>query len=336
MIVYNVRTPPCTHLLGDFTNSSFSFTYRTEHVDPRTPPVVDLNNILLPKLTLLPKGTNLLSNYRTGMDIPNEVESSYSSFIEAIKQTQVEWSNYDFISYRNTISRLSLLCYIPDPRFNFWVTKRGTTVFFGLIDTPQPITNEFHRRALFIGKEIERRTFPNSNSAFINVQCLSMKCNKLGLRELKGLVACETDCVDKNGNFLELKTSNISSVKGVYYKGEKAMRTYIQCVIGGVDCVCTVLHNNGIIYGTEVHKLDYFLNLGKGLPHTTQFNNVRAWNRQKIMGLGTYLVSLIRDCVSENTLYRGFVNREHQLEVETSDSVDGVIWFNQVMDLPDK
>ncbi|KAL0249673.1 hypothetical protein GEMRC1_004902 [Eukaryota sp. GEM-RC1] len=317
----NLSLPkPCTsHLAGSLGTPRIICSYQ------KLDGTINTDDVSFPVCKLPNKGTNLLSGYSSSSSIsdPSAAEET-PCILTAINQKNIPWNSYHFVSYRNTISRIAMLSYLSDDTFSAFAVKHNNTVFFGMIHSPTRVVNENHRRSMYIGRQVERVMLNQQRDAsFVNlVETFFIGNNHQN--PIKILIACETDCIDGNGKFTEIKTAHTNSKSSNYTKCEKAMKTFVQSALGGVSQILTIYHSNGIVSGSELRDVNYYPTLCRRLPRTTEFNNVREWDPRRIFGTGEYVLGWIHSRMVEETVYRfSVLNGTVCLEEDSSDEGRG-------------
>uniref|UniRef100_A0AC35TPI1 Decapping nuclease n=1 Tax=Rhabditophanes sp. KR3021 TaxID=114890 RepID=A0AC35TPI1_9BILA len=100
-------------------------------------------------------------------------------------------------------------------------------------------------------------------------------------KDIKITYSCETDCIDKNGKYLEIKTSNAS--KGTNFIYAKALKTWTQCFMNDIDYIVVGLRNfttNKIVNVTKINKSKFVPKYK--LPTSGVFKNLHGILRKVI------------------------------------------------------
>ncbi|KAL0216558.1 hypothetical protein P9112_008742 [Eukaryota sp. TZLM1-RC] len=316
---YPIQTPSRFHHTGTLSRPKWLLSYRV-----RDNVSVELDDVDLPCYTLPSPGISFLDGYSSAK-LPSQPTQAKPSILEALQASQQNFHHYDVISFRNTISRLCMLNYLPDQYFCFFAIKRNSTLFLGMIDNSPPPKNEIHKKSIFIGRKVEQVLLGEDilENPIVRIMETTLSLNKGNSKEIKILLACETDCRSSKGEPIEIKSQQSSSKRSTYTRGEKAMKTWLQSTLGGVGKVLEIEHLNGTYVDAQLHNLDHYKAVNFGLPSTSSFNKVLSWDSRKLFGCGAFVLHKLLDHCAPDKLYHIHVSSKFELVIDEDFSEEG-------------
>lgn len=238
--------------------------------------------------------------------------SHLDNFINYLIDRDFSFNDYNFVTYRGILTKLSTLFYNYDEDFKFNCTLINDTIFISDNSPLASPSNHFHKLSMYHGYAFEYYCTNDNDDVRVNTNEQYININDVTLSDKKILIAGEVDCINDNNEYVELKTSKVITNRhdqNIFDK--KLLKFYFQSYLLNISKIVVGFKDKkGFIDDIkEFNTLD-LPNLVKGKTF--------EWNPDVCLSLTSMLLDFISYNIKSHTKYVNKPNLTYQLNYVAS------------------
>ena len=238
--------------------------------------------------------------------------SHLDNFINYLIDRDFNFNDYNYVTYRGILTKLSTLFYNYDEDFKFNCTLINDTIFVSDNSPLASPSNHFHKLSMYHGYAFEYYCTNDNDDVRVNTNEQYININDVTLSDKKVLIAGEVDCINDNNEYVELKTSKVITNRhdqNIFDK--KLLKFYFQSYLLNISKIIVGFKDKkGFIDDIkEFNTLD-LPNLVKGKTF--------EWNPDVCLSLTSMLLDFISYNIKSHTKYVNKPNLTYQLNYVAS------------------